>query len=241
MDTYKATNTNNGKFYIGSTTDFEKRKRQHLKSKENYPFQNSLRKNPEAFEWEVWSDNSDEPVLEQALLDMWFGTEQCYNLNPFASRPSIQMSVKNGNKAFVGKTGIFDKNWRSSSEFFEHQANAGKIGGMVIASKKLGIHDPSYIQSEEYKEQRRKTGTRLAKERKGMFSAEIREKSKQNLISALGTPIVITSPSGENLTFPSIREASRATGIDRRAIKSLLQGSHSKWSRRGWKARFEKQ
>jgi group I intron endonuclease len=86
MDTYKSTNTLNGKFYIGSTTNFENRKRSHLRSKENYPFQNALRKNPEAFVWEVWSDDSDEPILEQALLDTWYGKEQCYNLNPYADR-----------------------------------------------------------------------------------------------------------------------------------------------------------
>ncbi len=87
MQTYKATNTLNGKFIIGSTFDFERRKKEHLRSKANYPFQNALRKNPEAFEWEVYEDDSDEPVLEQALLDIWFGCEQCYNLNPYASRP----------------------------------------------------------------------------------------------------------------------------------------------------------
>ena len=86
MDTYKATNTTNGRFYIGSTRNFEKRKKSHLRSKESYPFQNALRKNPDAFEWEVWSDDSDEPILEQALLDMWFGKECCYNLNQFADR-----------------------------------------------------------------------------------------------------------------------------------------------------------
>jgi group I intron endonuclease len=87
MDTYRATNTTNGKFYIGSTANFDRRKEEHLKSEANYPFQNALRKHPEAFEWEVWSDDSDEPILEQALLDMWFGKECCYNLNPCASRP----------------------------------------------------------------------------------------------------------------------------------------------------------
>ena len=81
MDTYRATNTKNGKFYIGSTTDFERRKKAHLNSKENYPFQRALRKDPNVFEWEVWSDDHDEPILEQALLDMWFGKEQCYNLS----------------------------------------------------------------------------------------------------------------------------------------------------------------
>ena len=87
MDTYKATNTTNGKFYIGSSTNFERRRVEHLKCEENYPFQNALRKDPDAFEWEVWSDDSDEPILEQALLDMWFGKECCYNLNPSALHP----------------------------------------------------------------------------------------------------------------------------------------------------------
>lgn len=94
MDTYRATNTTNGKFYIGSTTNFEQRKKDHLKSKENYPFQNALRKNPEGFEWEVWSDDSDEPILEQALLDMWFGKECCYNLNPSSVRPPTRKGKK---------------------------------------------------------------------------------------------------------------------------------------------------
>jgi len=87
MDTYKATNTLNGKFYIGSSTNFECRKQQHLDGTENYPFQNALRKNPEAFEWEVWQDDSENRELEQALLDMWFGKEQCYNLNPSTKNP----------------------------------------------------------------------------------------------------------------------------------------------------------
>jgi hypothetical protein len=85
MDTYRATNTLNGKFYIGSSVNFEERKKSHLYSKESYPFQNALRKNPEAFVWEVWSDDSDERILEQALLEMWFGKEQCYNLSPYAN------------------------------------------------------------------------------------------------------------------------------------------------------------
>lgn len=87
MNTYIATNTLNGKFYIGSSKNFEQRKKEHLAGKENYPFQNALRKNSEIFEWEVTSDDSDEPILEQALLEMFFGTEQCYNLNPIAGRP----------------------------------------------------------------------------------------------------------------------------------------------------------
>jgi group I intron endonuclease len=86
MITYIATNTRNGRFYIGSTLDLERRKEEHLKC-HDFPFQRSLRSDPTVFEWETWEDDSNEPVLEQALLDIWYGKEQCYNLSPFASRP----------------------------------------------------------------------------------------------------------------------------------------------------------
>jgi group I intron endonuclease len=88
MITYIATNITNGKFYIGSTKDLEGRKKSHLSSGENYPFQNALRKNPELFVWEHWEDESDKRELEQALLDMWFGKEQCYNLSKNAYCPT---------------------------------------------------------------------------------------------------------------------------------------------------------
>lgn len=90
MITYRAINTLNGKFYIGSSKNwetFEKRKKVHLVYGDAYHFQRELRKNPEAFVWETTEDDYNDPVLEQALLDMWFGKEQCYNLSPEASRP----------------------------------------------------------------------------------------------------------------------------------------------------------
>ena len=87
MFTYIATNTLNGKFYIGSSINFDQRKATHLKSRNLYPFQRALVKNPEAFVWEVYEDDSNDPILEQALLDQWFGKEQCYNLSPNASLP----------------------------------------------------------------------------------------------------------------------------------------------------------
>ncbi len=87
MITYLAINTVNGRFYIGSTQDFNSRQSQHLRCKKNHPFHNALRKNPEVFVWETFEDDSDDPVLEQSLLDTWFGKECCYNLNPIAGRP----------------------------------------------------------------------------------------------------------------------------------------------------------
>lgn len=87
MITYLARNTRNGKFYIGSTTNFEKRKKEHLANRGSFPFHRALRANPDGFEWETFEDESEGRELEQALLDMFFGTEMCYNLSPSARCP----------------------------------------------------------------------------------------------------------------------------------------------------------
>ena len=128
MVTYLATNTLNGKFYVGSTTDFEWRKYSHLNSKRNYPFQNALRKHPESFVWEVFSDDSDEPVLEQALLDKFFGTGQCYNLNPTASRPPSQAG-RPVSKETRRKLSLANKGQKRSPETCRRCSEAQKKGG----------------------------------------------------------------------------------------------------------------
>jgi hypothetical protein len=156
MDTYRATNTTNGKFYIGSTTNFERRRAEHLNSKRSLPFQNALRKNPDAFEWEVWSDDSDEPILEQALLDMWHGKECCYNLNPLADRLDSESQrrggLTQGKKNVEDRVGFLSQDWVSSESYLEHQSEAGKIGGSKIVDSKVGIHSEEFLNSSARRE-----------------------------------------------------------------------------------------
>jgi hypothetical protein len=142
MITYKAINTLNGKFYIGSTHDFERRKKDHLRSSLKYPFQNALRKNPEAFEWEYVEDDCDEPLLEQALLDIWHGKEQCYNLNPVAKHPPRNpealrrggltagpVNGKKGNKEGKRQSGLKSKREKTGFHAPGMASLGGKIGG----------------------------------------------------------------------------------------------------------------
>jgi hypothetical protein len=153
MDTYRATNTTNGKFYIGSTTNFERRKYEHLRSIENLPFQSALRRNPEAFEWEVWSDDSDEPILEQALLDMWFGRECCYNLNSQADRVNVEFCRQGGKtqgaKNVMDRSGFLSPGWLGSEEHIKHQSEAGKIGGAITGHRHLQNKTGLFAQTKE--------------------------------------------------------------------------------------------
>jgi hypothetical protein len=153
MFTYKATNTLNGKFYLGSTTNFERRKYEHLTSPKNLPFQNALRNNPEAFEWEVWSDDPDEPILEQALLDMWFGKECCYNLNSRADRVDLELCRQGGktqgDKNVIDHIGFFSPEWRESEDYIKHQSEAGKKGGLITGYNHLQNKTGLFAQTKE--------------------------------------------------------------------------------------------
>jgi predicted GIY-YIG superfamily endonuclease len=140
MITYLARNTRNGKFYIGSTVNFESRKKQHIDNQGPYPFHRALRANPDIFEWETYEDESEGRELEQALLDMFFGTEMCYNLSPYAIggclwRASGHCWVNDGSKErYIEVGAMVEEGWNYgrlpvSEEMKEklRQANTGKI------------------------------------------------------------------------------------------------------------------
>jgi len=212
METYKATNTTNGKFYIGSTTNFNRRKTEHLKCEENYPFQNALRKNPEAFEWEVWSDDSDEPILEQALLDMWFGKECCYNLNPSANHPP---SWKGRSHSNVSREKI--------KQIMLGEANKARGGG--------------WSWSEKAKEQ---ASERTQGEGNNAFG-KTWEWSTESLRFGSKNPSakkcrVLDLSTGEQQEFNTIKEAAEILGITRQHLASTARGDRKQ--HKGYKAEY---
>lgn len=203
MDTYRAVNTVNGKFYIGSTLNFERRKKEHLRSTEIYPFQNALRKNPSAFEWEVWSDDYDEPILEQALLDMWYGKECCYNLNPQAIRPPA----------------------RSPESL--------RKSGQENVSKGRGCFSEEFKNSEKRKETYRKIGEDNVKFGRGFLSPEFmaspaarvqRLRASKRAGEVCSKPVKVTSPDGLETLFKSIAEASSVLGVSKITLSKYAKG-----------------
>ena len=155
MITYIATNTKTGKFYIGSTKNFERRKSQHLKRKVKWPFQSSLRKNPEDFIWHVVEDSLDEPRFEQILLDMYFGTELCYNLSPKADLPpgfkggkhteEHKRSITGENNPRFGVPGITGALNPLSKAIIAIQPDGTELhfGSIQEAARELGINNSS--------------------------------------------------------------------------------------------------
>lgn len=75
---YKATNLINGKSYIGQTKNFEIRKSQHLKAKDNYIFHLALKKyGAMNFEWTILEECKDEELNEKEIY--WIEQYDTYN------------------------------------------------------------------------------------------------------------------------------------------------------------------
>ncbi len=184
MDTYRATNTLNGKFYIGSTSDFERRKREHLCGRKNLPFANALRKNPEAFVWEVWRDDYDEPILEQALLDMWVGTEQCYNLCPIANRAMAGRKHTDDTKQKI----------REKKLGFRHTEEAKRKIAAAAKLNRTGV-----VTSEETKQKLREMNIGERNPKYGIpVSSETKEKIRQGNIGKNKGKVWWVNEVGEN-------------------------------------------
>ena len=198
MITYRATNKKNGKWYVGSAVNLERRKKEHLKSKQKSPFHNALRKNPDIFIWEVLEeDNREDRLTEQLILDVWFGSEYCYNLSSsaggFNTETAKKAASKNSRENLIkaGKVGgasggrttqilhpdLMKENGRKTLALLieknpNHQSDAGKIGG------KLGS-----------KEKKRVGGLRCKEEKLGMFSLTEEERTEvsQNVIKKVNS------------------------------------------------------
>jgi predicted GIY-YIG superfamily endonuclease len=112
--TYVGINLTNKKFQVGSTTDFERRCKEHHNSDMNPEFHRALRKNPENFYWVQGEDDGlDDRSEEQYMLDFYCGSMWCYNSNPSASEPPSQEGTSWWNNG-VEQVKVFEcpgENW----------------------------------------------------------------------------------------------------------------------------------
>jgi hypothetical protein len=95
MFTYVGINLKTKKFQVGSTTDFPRRYKQHLKSDMNPEFNRALQKDPQGFYWLISEDDGNpDRSEEQYYLDFYTGSLWCTNINQNATAPPYQGGTK---------------------------------------------------------------------------------------------------------------------------------------------------
>ena len=211
MDTYRATNTLNGKFYIGSSINFKQRKSQHLRSKENFPFQNDLRKNPEAFVWDLYVDDLDTNYHEVKLLKEFFFDVRCYNLNADGERPPD----------LTGRTRWKNELMQEERSCYKKPEGGGwepgrlqKINNKNRAANS-GENNPNFgvPRTEEVKKKISATSTGKTRTEEHKRRLSEANTGKTGEFSNTGKAILAIKPDGTELHFGSICEASRELGF----------------------------
>lgn len=142
---YKATNLIDGKAYIGQTKNFETRKRQHLRAKDDYPFHLALRKyGEENFEWAILEecDNSELNKRESYWIFYYNTYRNGYNVTKGGDNADALISWIKNNPEESRKNALnglryaqlYNKNHRE-----EHlkQLALAREKGIAIVSKKV--------------------------------------------------------------------------------------------------------
>lgn len=241
MITYRAVNTKNGRWYVGSTVDFARRKREHLKSKAKSPFYNALRRDPGAFRWEILEeDDRDDRLAEELILGAWFGSPYCYNLNSAAVGFSPERA-----KALWQKTwGDMDPDKRREHYLALNEKIHGEKNeyGQSIHAVAMGRKGAAALHAIKDSDGKSVVGRQMAKivnERKHAERDEFGRSiaGKNNIYGQRAKRIKLTNiETGQIIFFDSSVDAGLELGLNARYLRKVAAGQRPR--HKGWHAEF---
>lgn len=226
---YKIVNTVNGKFYVGSAVNFDRRRRNHwnrLKrgTHANKHLQAAWNKyGAIAFVFEVLERvPSEERLLrEDVWLAQYVGKSYCYNIGAKARA------------AMEGRCGPLSPTWGRT---FKHTPEA---------IEKIRVASIGRAQSEFTRAKRKQTmrGHAVSAETRAKISASLqgpthpfRGKKRPEFAEKVRVPVLAVSPKGERQEFDSIQSLRAVLGLKpstvNRALKSealLARGPYKGW------------
>jgi hypothetical protein len=215
---YRCYNTKNGKWYVGSTSrGLEIRKKEHYSCGNNDPFHNSLRKNPNLWEWEVISLGPDRSH-EQEILDVYHGSEYCLNISPLAGGGDLgivhQKKDKKGRSLHALKIGVL-----GNEVSHRRKTEEGKSLHAVAMGSKGGETTHKERDCEGKSVKAVKMGRRMAE-----FSHLVKDDWGRSVNAVLGTPSLeysfLNLEDGEVFgPFPSSHVAGRAMGMTAKKVR----------------------
>lgn len=145
---YKATNLVNNKSYIGQTKNFEKRKKQHLKAKDDYVFHQALRKyGKDNFLWEIIEECADELLDDKEIywIDCYRTFDSGYNMTSGGDNADALDKWRQENPDKVKKYALnglsYANKWREEhpEESLAQVKEAQKRGADAVKRKVLCI------------------------------------------------------------------------------------------------------
>lgn len=183
MIIYKVLNKINGKIYIGQTTrTLDKRKEEHINSKDDSFFHQALRKyGNDNFEWEIiFECNNLSTLNEQEIfyINKYNSYKKGYNMSlggEFIPMIEPNIAKKQGNSVRGKNHHFYGKKRPDHSKWMKENNPAKKEEVRIkLSSSKIGDKNPNYGKKIIFSEERNR---KISNSRKGIvFSKETREK-----------------------------------------------------------------
>lgn len=225
---YKITNMNNGKFYVGSSINCERRFYHHKYLLEKgihhcSHLQASWAKHSQgAFVFEIYIvTETQEQALqkEDDLLNICYGTKTCFNSSPYSKLPFLHKHVREKAKQSIKTSENYKKvhsevcKQRNADPEFNKKlkaaiANSAKHKAATSNNARTVLQRPDVVAKNRLALKNSFAQKEAAKKqvREVLFSAEIRAKNlAATSVAVVGTNIV----TGEKIRFPSQSEAAR--------------------------------
>jgi hypothetical protein len=137
------------------------------------------------------------------------------------------------------ETGRHPFNWKKPKKVYPPKKTKEQVSAAIkkAANQRTPENrsDASRRGWERLTDEERKT--RAEKSMHAILTTEVREKLKKIQVERYGKSVEITTPEGKILIFPSVREASRQTGLHPYVLRRLLNNEGAK-SQQGHTARF---
>ena len=209
---YRVTNQVNGKIYIGKTSNFEKRKREHLYDiDDGLPFHSALIKyGIENFIWEIIDESQDEDEINQKEIFWIKELNSCIHF-PNSNGYNITLGGEGGTSWNSSPVVQFDLNGNYIEQFPSSSAASYHTG-----ADRKGISDCA-------SGKQKISGGYQWRYRDECDSKHIEPYRKPE--SSRNKAVVQIGLNGEYINrFPSISKASESTGINRTGIVSCVTG-----------------
>lgn len=207
---YKVTNTNNGKIYIGKTSNFKERKWQHERchEKDDCIFHRAIQKyGKEKFNWEIIDQTNN--------LDFAYKLEKKYIKKYNSYNPNGYNMTKGGSGGSMWNARPVVK-LTLNGDFVKKYDSAGE-------TKIDGFHDSDVLLC-------CKDVISSCKGYMFMFEDEYIDKGPKQYRHPKGpktTPIIQCDLKGNFIKeFPSVKQAANDTGVNRTTISGVLTGTY---------------
>jgi len=232
---YTITNMHNGKYYIGRSSDFERRKKEHLRDLRrndhaNVHLQRSFNKYGEdAFVFELIEDIEDTSILEK--LEQEYLDQLDYGNSYNTSKRS------SGGGLFGIKNGMFGRHHTEEARQRMSEYRKGRKR-RPHTEEENRINSLAHLGKKHSKDARKNMSEANRGEKNGFYGKHHTEETNNASAEAQAKTVRLISPSGDAVIITNLRKFYKENNLNRGSMNRLF--ANKVQQHKGWRIAHER-